>query len=279
MNPDVKASDRAITVATGEKPKGEEGPPPSQVSINVQNGSGEDFAADEAAGLLRQIGYQAKNGGNADNWKYFRSQVQYDPDTDQSQLAAQEVADLFGDAEVVQAPGGAQMKSTLRVIVGKTFQGTLGEAPVDDTPERQRPDVVTDRTSIAPALRQLRKEVDFPLLVPTVRESGSSIDDDEGIRAYKIDGNRALRLTYNTGSNEYWGIQQTSWDDPPVLADPTLERTIAGRNYKLFLSGSSLHIVAFEQDGAVYWVVNTLRNRLSNETMLAIAKGLKPLDG
>ena len=279
MNPDVKASDRAITVATGQEPKGEEGPPPSQVSINVQNGSGEDLAADAAAGLLRQIGYQAKNGGNAGHWRYFRSQVQYDPDTDQSQLAAQEVADLFGDAEVVEAPAGAQMRSTLRVIVGKTFQGTLGPAAVDDTPERQRPDVVTDRTSIAPALRQLRNEVDFPLLVPTVRESGSSIDDDEGIRAYKIDGNRAVRLTYNTGSNEYWGIQQTSWDDPPVLADPTLERTIGGREYKLFLSGSSLHIVAFEENGAVYWVVNTLRNRLSNETMLAIAKGLKPLAG
>ena len=279
MNPDVKASDRAITVATGQKQKGEAGPPPSEVSVNVLNGNGEDGAADEAAVLLGQLGYQTRNGGNADNFRYFRSQVQYDSDTDQAQLAAQQVADLFGDAEVVQAPADAQMRSTLRVIVGKTFQGTLGETASDDTPERQRPDVVTDRTSIAPALRQLRREVDFPLLVPTVRESGSSIDDDEGIRAYKIDGNRALRLTYHTGSNEYWGIQQTSWDDPPVLAEPTLERTIAGREYKLFLSGSSLHVVAFEQDGAVYWVVNTLRNRLSNETMLAIAKGLKPLAG
>jgi hypothetical protein len=26
-----------------------------------------------------------------------------------------------------------------------------------------------------------------------------------------------------------------------------------------------------------YWVVNTLLDRLSNETMIAIAKGLKPL--
>ena len=28
---------------------------------------------------------------------------------------------------------------------------------------------------------------------------------------------------------------------------------------------------------ASYWVVNTLRDELSNETMLAIAKGLQPL--
>ena len=36
-------------------------------------------------------------------------------------------------------------------------------------------------------------------------------------------------------------------------------------------------MVAFEENGAVYWVSNTLLNELSNETMLAIAKGLKPL--
>ena len=35
-------------------------------------------------------------------------------------------------------------------------------------------------------------------------------------------------------------------------------------------------MVAFEDAGAVYWVSNTLLDRLSNETMLAIAKGLKP---
>jgi hypothetical protein len=29
--------------------------------------------------------------------------------------------------------------------------------------------------------------------------------------------------------------------------------------------------------GASYWVVNTLLDSMSNETMLAIAKGLKPL--
>jgi LCP family protein required for cell wall assembly len=277
MTPDVKASERAITVATGEKPKGEEGPPPSQVSIKIMNGNGEDGAADEAVVLLDQVGYETRNGGNADNFNYFSTMVVYDPSAEGAETAAGEVADLFGDAEVEQAPTGKQLSTMLQVIVGKTFQGTLGPAPTDDTPERQRPDVVTDKTSLVPALHQLRKEVDFPIMIPTVRENGSSIDDDEGIRAYKLGDERAVRLTYNTGQNEYWGIQMTGWDEPPILDEPTLERTIAGRQYKLFFSGTRLHIVAFEQDGAVYWVVNTLRNDLSNETMLAIAKGLKPL--
>ena len=34
-------------------------------------------------------------------------------------------------------------------------------------------------------------------------------------------------------------------------------------------------MVVLMQNGASYWVVNTLLDSLSNETMLAIAKGLR----
>jgi LCP family protein required for cell wall assembly len=277
MNPDVGASEKAIDAATGRKPKGQEAPPPSQVTVEVLNGSGVAGAADEATVLLGRIGYEAENGGNAENFDYFRTVVQYESEIPKSKAAAEAVADLFGEAEVQEAPPSEPLTTMLRVILGKTFLGTLGPAPADDTPERQRPAVVEDRTSIAPALRALRRKVDFPIMVPTVREKSSSIDDDLGIRAYKIDDHQALRLTYHTSSNEFWGIQQTSWEDPPILGEPTLERTIRGRNYKLYFSGPRLHIVAFEQNEAVYWVVNTLRNKLSNETMLAIARGMQPL--
>jgi LCP family protein required for cell wall assembly len=277
MNPDVSASEKAIDVATGREPKAQNAPPPSQVGVEVLNGSGVAGAADEATVLLERIGYDAENGGNAENFDYFRTTVQYEPEIAKSKAAAQAVADLFGEAEVQAAPPNRPLTTMLRVILGKTFQGTLGPAPADDTPERQRPEVVEDRTSIAPALRALRRKVDFPIMVPAVREKTSSIDDDQGIRAYKIDDHSALRLTYHTSGNEFWGIQQTSWEDPPILGEPTLERTIRGRSYKLFFSGPRLRIVAFEQDGGVYWVVNTLRNKLSNETMLAIARGMQPL--
>ena len=36
-------------------------------------------------------------------------------------------------------------------------------------------------------------------------------------------------------------------------------------------------MIVLYKGGATYWVVNTLRDELSNETMLAIAKGLAPL--
>ncbi|HSK16039.1 MAG TPA: LCP family protein [Gaiellaceae bacterium] len=277
VNPDVQAPEKAITVATGGKSKTDrDAPPPSQVSIEVLNGNGIAGAADDAAYLLGQIGYQTANGGNAERFDYFHTQVLYDPAVAGAAAAADEVGDLFGDAEVEEAPAGTQLAAMVRVVVGNTFTGALGPAPRDTTPEAQAPTVVRDPDSIAPLLQPLQRRVDFPVLVPTVRDETSAISTEEGVRAYKLGDHRALRITYVTGANEYWGIQQTSWLDAPILSGPTLERTIEGRAYKLYFSGSKLHMVAFERNGAVYWVVNTLLNRLSNETMLAIAAGLKP---
>ena len=43
---------------------------------------------------------------------------------------------------------------------------------------------------------------------------------DAPIRVHTINkGHNAVRLTFRTSSNEYWGIEQTDWNDAPVLAD------------------------------------------------------------
>ena len=278
LNPDAKASERAISVATGQKPQGETAPPPSQVSLEVQNGNGEAGAADEAAVLLDQVGYPTENGGNAPNFNYFRTRVLYDPEVAKSQAAAQEVAAALRRR---RGAGGAAGPAALDDAARDRRQDVPGDARAGA--ERRHAGAAASRRRRRPVAHArappLRNRADFPVMVPTVIEDGSSIHDDEGIRFYRIDENKAIRLTYTNGANEYWGIQQTGWDEPPILSEPTLERTIGGRTYKLFFSGAKLHIVAFEQDGGTYWVVNTLQNKLSNETMLAIAKGLKPLAG
>ncbi len=38
-------------------------------------------------------------------------------------------------------------------------------------------------------------------------------------------------------------------------------------------------MIVLKENGATYWVINTILDSLSNETMLAIAKGLRPLGG
>jgi LCP family protein required for cell wall assembly len=279
LNPDVSAPEKATDAALGRKPKRETtGPPPSEVTIEVLNGNGTAGAADDAAYRLGQRSYQVVNGGNAQNFDFFESEILYDPDVPESEAAARRLADLFGDANVSEVPPGAELTTTLRVIVGQTFHGTLTPLPPDSTPQHEPPAIVKDATTAAPYVRAAKRKVDFELLLPTVREETSSLDTTEPARAYRVDGDhKGFRLAYLTSANEYWGIQEVGWEDPPILDGASVTQTISGREYFLYFAGPKLHMVAFQQDGASYWVVNTLLNRLSNETMLAIARGLKPL--
>ena len=70
---------------------------------------------------------------------------------------------------------------------------------------------------------------------------------------------------------------KTNWDGAPALADKSFRHDLGGREFDLYYAGSHLHMVVLHAHGASYWVVNTLLDSMSNETMLAIAKGLKPL--
>ena len=130
-------------------------------------------------------------------------------------------------------------------------------------------------------LRERRSKVRFPLMLPTVIERSSWTDRSRArLRLYRIDPDgkhKAVRLVYNMGSNEYWGVQMTDWTDAPVLADKSHTRRIKGRIYDLYYNGPKLHMVVLRTKHARYWVINTLLDSMSNETMLAIAKGLKPM--
>jgi hypothetical protein len=87
-----------------------------------------------------------------------------------------------------------------------------------------------------------------------------------------------LRFVYAIGgTSDYWGVEEMHWTEAPILEGASVTRKLKGRTYRLYFNGSKLHMVAFESKGAAYWVVNTLLDKLSNETMLAIAKGLRPL--
>jgi LCP family protein required for cell wall assembly len=275
LNPDVSAPERAATAALGRKPSQDTGPSPSDVTIEVLNGSGVPGAADDAAYRLSRRGYKVENGGNAANFKYFESSVLYDPASPSAQAAARQMANLFGDAQVEAAAPG-ELTTMLRVIVGQTFHGTLTPGPRDETPSHQPPAVAPDQTAES-YVRAARRKAGFQLLTPRFRELNSALDTVEPARSYHVGDHAAFRLTYRTGANEYWGIQELNWDEPPVLDGPSVTRTIKGRQYALYFVGAKLHVVAFQVNGASYWVVNTLLNRLSNETMIAIARGLRPV--
>ncbi len=116
--------------------------------------------------------------------------------------------------------------------------------------------------------------------MPTVLDANSYPDTQPGdtpVRLYRITKqNKAIRLVFHNGDT-YWGIEETDWNNPPVLGDKSFQHDLGGREFDLYYSGPNLHMVVLKTAKASYWVVNTLLNDLSNETMLAIAKGLKPL--
>ena len=287
-NPDVESPKKATAVALGEKVKVKT-PPAGETSVTILNGNGVAGSASNASYLLGQRGYAIltpPNGipANAPNFSFFRTTVYFDATRKGAREAARKVAALFGSADVaksspaITALGNGAMLTT---VVGQTFHGTLAAASVDQTPKRKEANVVPGTSAAIDLLRERQGKVNFPLMVPTVIEHSSWIDRERPIRLYWFDAkdpkHKTVRLTYKMGSNDYWGVQQSDWNDAAVLGSRNFVRNIGGRRYELFYSGPRLHMVVLRQGRASYWVVNTLLDKLPNETMLAIAKGLRPI--
>jgi LCP family protein required for cell wall assembly len=288
--PDVQAPENATAVQFGRKVAGVKAPPPRLVTTSVLNGNGYTDSATNASYELGQRGYNvftpaSASDRNAPTFDYFHTKVYYDRKERGARAAAKKVADLFGDGEVARLPAKLRAKSQgamLTVVVGQTFHGTLAPAPRDKTPAKQRPDIRTDPSQSESVLRSVRKRArKLPLMVPTVIEGKSYIDREVPIRVYSLKkGERGVRLTFLSGSElaAYWGIEETTWNDAPALQQPNFKHVIGGRKYYFYYNGAHLHMVVLRTPKASYWVVNTLRDKLSNETMVEIAKGLRPLE-
>jgi LCP family protein required for cell wall assembly len=288
QNPDVEAAQKATAVSFGRKAAGLKTPPASRVTVSVVNGNGIPGSATAASGGLSQRGYpivtpQDTVLRNAPTFDYFHTKVYFDHTQSQARVAAKVIADLFGDGEVEQLPPAFFERANgamVTIVVGSTFHGALAPAPVDKTPVKEPANVRTDPGQSQALLKSVRKHVDFKLMVPTVVESSSRIDTEVPIRTYFFKKHeKAVRLTFLAGDavSGYWGIEETKWQKAPVLQQPNFKHMIKGREYDFYYTGPHLHMVVLRVGDASYWVVNTLLDSLSNETMIAIAKGLKPL--
>jgi LCP family protein required for cell wall assembly len=288
LQPDISAPAKARDVTLGIKRRTHT-LRPANVTVSVLNGNGIQGSAANAAYALGQRGYKivlppAGRPVNAPTQNYFNTTILYDASQRNANRAAQQLANLFGDAQIKPLSPAQQALVRLAngamttVIVGQNFHNTLAPAPVDHTPKPQPPAVVVNPGATIGYLRSVRRRVHFRLELPRVIASGSQPESLAPIRSYWVNNkHKAVRLTFQTGENEYWGIEQTDWNDAPILANPSFEHRLRGRTYDFYYSGPHLHMIVLRENGASYWVVNTILDSLSNETMLAIAKGLRPL--
>jgi LCP family protein required for cell wall assembly len=293
QNPDVDSSKSANAAALGIKVK-EKTPPPAKVTVTVINGNGVAGAAADASYKLgpQGRGYQVlepPNGLDPNISPHvFHSKIYYDPAQKGSKLAAVALQNLMQPADVEKLPRRTKLirldpGSMLMVVLGQTFHGDIAPLPQHVAPKHQSAVVRYDAYSATQLLRPIRGKVGFPLYTPTVLERSSYPDTqsgDKAVRRYWIDGrgnHKAVRLVFHTAGNEYWGIEETDWGDAPALADRSFRHAVGGREMEFYYSGSHLHMIVLRAHSSTYWVVNTLLDSLSNETMIAIAKGLKPL--
>jgi LCP family protein required for cell wall assembly len=116
----------------------------------------------------------------------------------------------------------------------------------------------------------------LPVFYPTERTRNSLFVGPP--RVYRIRGldgrlHGAYRMVIKRPLvGEYYGLQGTTWKNPPILAGVADKQTIGHRTYELHYDGDRLRLVAWRTRKAVYWVSNTLLLTLDKKQMLAIAR-------
>jgi LCP family protein required for cell wall assembly len=137
------------------------------------------------------------------------------------------------------------------------------------------------------AWRAFARHTSLTLEAPTIWSPGLGYDvAGVPFRAYAVETPQkrqvAAAIAVGTvtdawGVPEYWGVQALRWNDPPAIANPSAVRTIGGRTYLLFYQDGSLHMAAWKEHGATYWVINTLDNVLSNHLLMSLAESCQPV--
>jgi polyisoprenyl-teichoic acid--peptidoglycan teichoic acid transferase len=210
--------------------------------------------------------------------------------------AGQPIQEIHFEGEIgpsfVEASDAQVKRLVQQFLKVEDSPGPRGEAPEERPPRkpkrRQRqPDRsigVYDATGLGEdqGLQAVQAGAggSLPVLYPTLLLNSSQFSQPP--RVYKLrstDGKKygAYRMVINrTNANgEYYGIQGTTWKNPPILDSPTEKRTVGGRQYELHFAGDRLRLVAWRTPRAAYWVSNTLLQTLTAKQMMAIARSTR----
>jgi LCP family protein required for cell wall assembly len=191
------------------------------------------------------------------------------------------------------APGDPNSLVASRAMLRRTVDSFLGEAPEQ---RKAKPKsggssggasgagLVDARTAGEDRAIIAARDLDFPFYFPArLTKTGSYAGDTA--RTYTLrdpDGIRhdAYRLVVSTNRvGEYYGVQGTTWRDPPILEEPSRRVKRRGRTLLVFGDGGRTRMVAWRSRGAVYWVSNTLNRALSERELTGIAASLSRFGG
>ena len=189
---------------------------------------------------------------------------------------ARAIATMLSPADVRIVERTPGLSDGISVFVASTFDGVI-DVPQEVVQAQQTLDknVKADWST----WQQYDALTPLKLEAPTAWSSGFTYDE---WRNYSIDTTEGKRSSASvavvrTSQGAYWSIQSMRWQDPPAVQHPDSRRTIKGRKFMLFYRADHLHMVAWREHGALYWVLNTLDDELSNDLMLGLATSCRPV--
>jgi polyisoprenyl-teichoic acid--peptidoglycan teichoic acid transferase len=130
--------------------------------------------------------------------------------------------------------------------------------------------------------REAAPNLSFPLEYPLVRDTTAEAEPDV-LRLYRVNDRSGHPHSIYTividrgGLGEYYDVQGSTWNDPPLLNDPGQTVEIGSRTYSLYYAGEQIRTIAWHEHGAAYWIQNTLTNTVQPREMLAIAEQTQPV--
>ncbi|MGH3056308.1 MAG: LytR C-terminal domain-containing protein, partial [Gaiellaceae bacterium] len=261
LNPDVRDAQAVNGQFGGHKPAKKKPKqhklPRSQVSTLVLNAGTVTGQAETTSYLLARRGYTTKTlpSGEAANAPKVRrdTTVYYDPVQPNAQQAAQQLRPLFGSHTRVEqmttaiAAFAKQAGNPLTVVtVGTSFPGTLVVHHPPKVQPKTPAQVSNGAAMTAPALRRVYDRVHFPLMVPHEIAQYAQLSTDEGVRAFKpLKNQHEVALTFvMPNGNEYWQIEESTWNSAPILQNPSFTLTHRGQKYDVYTTGGAVQMVA-----------------------------------
>jgi polyisoprenyl-teichoic acid--peptidoglycan teichoic acid transferase len=127
----------------------------------------------------------------------------------------------------------------------------------------------------------------FPIFYPTRLPSGAYYVEsdpydhvvDPRVYHLKDDGGerhaayRMVIVAELSDGTHYFGMQGIrGWEDPPILKNPSLTKTINGRDYDIYVDGDRIRLIAWHRGENSYWLSNDLLQSLTNDQMVGMAR-------
>ena len=273
--------------------------PPAKLRVVTVNGSGVQGVATQAKIALQEAGWPHTGvAGTLPQTNLFSTAVYYTKP--RARLSAERLRRSLGDTSASRLLPAAMsdfgVGADVVVAIGKAFSGVTpppAEAAKQQAPPPEKPQVQSASSHDAGDFFLYQKKVGYQLLypsrVPLSSTYGEAIEtSDNAYYVYRLGKHgKALSVDARTGfdSSHAWGLRYTTWTDAPILDQAS--RTVCWdkkHQVRIYTNGAAIHRIAVfyggqpckTAGGVVVWIDNSLDDKLSPETMIAIAQSLVP---